>query len=405
MDRKLLVCYVPGLDQRLISDDSTPVIAKMLSTYPSAGIRTLPSTELVPTLLSGVYPHQNRVWQVSLRADQKRTISQRFADVLPDLVSTTAQCVRQKFNAEYDLATIPPRRRRDFLQHRFKYTRRAANPELLDAFNGYKTLFGTLGDDSCYRFTSDLSALGSLAQDVLASSLRLEFVEMYALDLYQHWHLDNKEGMREVLAETDRFVARLLKGRSGSGWTLVLLSDHGQEPVVGTIPLLQELRNLNVEQTEFSYFCELACCRLWFHTESARKRILSMLQELSNCRPLHFREMHEYDICFDDDSFGEYYLMAEPGYIFFPHDFYQPIANIYLGLSGNSQRNRLFNPVHRGNHGYLPHHPSEKGFLLFADETIELNREQISLIDFAPTVLKYLGTDVPPHMTGERLVQ
>lgn len=405
MDRRLLVCYVPGLDQRLISDDSTPVIAKMLRTYSSVGIRTIPSTELVPTLLSGVYPHQNRIWQVSLGADQERTIPQRLADALPDLVSTTAQCVRQKFNAEFDLATIPPRRRRDFVQHRFKYTRRAANPEMLDAFNGYKTLFGALGEDSRYRFTSDLAALGSLAKDVLASRLRLEFVEMYALDLYQHWHLDNKDGMQEVLAETDRFVARLLNGCRGSDRTLLLLSDHGQEPVVGTIPLFQELRKLGVEQTEFSYFCELACCRLWFHTEQARERILAMLQQLSNCRPLHFREMHEYDICFEDDSFGEYYLMAEPGYIFFPHDFYQPIANSYLGLSGHSQRSRLFNPVHRGNHGYLPQHPSEKGFLVFADEGVEPNREQMCLIDFAPTVLRYLGTEIPRHMTGESLVQ
>ncbi len=405
MDRKLLVCYVPGLDQRLISRDHTPVIEEMRSTYSPVEIRTIPSTELVPTLLSGVYPHQNKVWQVRLGANRERTMSQRIADTMPDLVSTTAQCIRQKFDSKFDLATIPPRRRRDFVQHRFKYTRRAANPEMLDTFNGYKTLFGALGEDSRYRFTSDLAALGSLAQDVLASPLRLEFVEMYALDLYQHWHLDNKEGMREVLAETDRFVERLLEGCKGSGRTLVLLSDHGQEPVVGTIPLLQELQKLGVDQADFSFFCELACCRLWFHTEKARERILAMLRNLSNCKPLHFREMHEYDVCFDDDSFGEYYLMAEPGYIFFPHDFYQPIANMYLGLLGHSQRNRLFNPVHRGNHGYLPHYPSEKGFLVFADEGIELTREQISLIDFAPTVLKYLGTGIPPHMTGERLVQ
>jgi hypothetical protein len=403
MGRKLLVCYVPGLDQRLISDTSTPTIAKLLSKYSPADIRTIPDTELVPTLLSGVFPHQNRIWQVSLDIARKRTMGQRIADVLPDLILTTAQCIRQKGDPEFDLATIPPRRRRNFVQHRFKYTRRAASPNLLDEFNGYRTLFGVLGEDSRYRFSSDFEDLEYLAQDLLASPLQCEFVEMYALDLYQHWHLDNQEGMRDALAMTDRFVERLNDGCDGSDRTLVLLSDHGQERVVGTIPLLQELRKSGIDQADYSFYCELACCRLWFHTEKARETILPMLRELPRCNALHFLEMHEYDICFDDDSFGEYYLLAEPGYIFFPHDFHHPIANLYLGLFGDSQSPRILNPIHRGNHGYLPQYPSEKGFLVFADDKIEPNRRQMSLIDLAPTMLEYLDAEIPAHMTGRSL--
>ena len=125
-----------------------------------------------------------------------------------------------------------------------------------------------------------------------------------------------------------------------------------------------------------------------------------MLEELPKCRPLHFRDMYKYDVCFEDDTFGEYYLMAEAGYIFFPHDFFHPIANLYLGLFGDSQRSRIKNPIHRGNHGYLPDNPSEKGTLVFADSAVEVNRESMSLIDFAPTILGYLDTDVPKHMTG-----
>ena len=393
MRRTLIVCYVPGLDRRLISDVSTPVIAEMLNRYSPVTIRTIPDTELVPTLLSGVYPHQNRIWQVSLDVREKRTLPQRMFDALPDLVSTTIQCIRQYLNPEFDLATIPPRRRRNFVQHRFKYTRRAASPETLEQFNGYKTLFGVLGKDSRYWFTSDFSTLGSLAEEVLANPLHLEFIEMYALDLYQHWHLDNKEGMRDALADTDRFVK-----------TLILLSDHGQQLVIGTIPLLQALRKSGVRQADYSYYCSLACCRFWFHTKQARERIISTLEQLTNCSLIHFRDMHEYALCFDDDSFGEYYLMAEAGYVFFPHDFYHPIANLYLGLLGHSQWSRVFNPVHRANHGYLPHYPSEKGFMIFADDDIEPNRDQMTLIDFSPTVLEYLGADIPAHMTGRSVV-
>lgn len=400
LKRRLLVCYVPGLDRRLISRSSTPAIAALMDAYSPVRIRTIPDTELVPTLLSGVYPHQNKIWQVSLDDARERTFTEQIVDALPNLVSTTAQCVRQKFDPEFDLATIPPRRRRRFVQHRFKYTRRAADPETLQEFGGYKTLFGMLGGESRYRFTSDFAVLPQLAEDVLSSSLCFEFVEMYALDLYQHWHLDDEDGLERALAATDQFVEILRDGCSRTGQTLIFLSDHGQERVIGTIPLLQQLHESGVPDAEYSYYCELACCRLWFHTERARETILAMLRALPKCTPLHFRDMHKYDICFDDDSFGEYYLMAEAGYIFFPHDFYHPIANLYLGLLGNSQRARILNPVHRGNHGYLPDNPSEEGVLVIAHDQMHADCESMSLIDFAPTMLSCIGTDIPDHMKG-----
>jgi len=171
-----------------------------------------------------------------------------------------------------------------------------------------------------------------------------------------------------------------------------------------TIPLVRTLRKSGVPQTEYSYYCELACARLWFHSERAHKVIVAKLQRLRNCRLLHFSEMHQYQVCFDDARFGEYYLMADAGSIFFPHDFYQPLANLYLGLFGHSQRSRIFNPVHRGNHGYLPHYPSERGFLVLADDGVKVNRKTMALIDFAPTMLDYLGAAIPAYMTGHSVL-
>jgi hypothetical protein len=403
-ERKLLVCYIPGLDKRRISDAVTPTILNLISEYSPVEIRTIPDTELVPTLLSGVYPHQNKIWQVSVDARRDPTVTQRMIDMLPNLITTTAQCIRQKFDPDFDLAAIPPRRRREFTQHCFKYTRRVATPEIMREFNGHKTLFGVLDEDARYRFTHRFDKLDSLARDILASSTRFEFLEMYALDLFQHWHLDNDLGMRDALRKTDSFVAKLRDGCARNGHTLVLLSDHGQELVTGTIPLVRMLRKSGVPQADYNYFCELACARLWFNSDQARAAIIPKLQRLRNCRLLHFSEMHQYDVCFDDARFGEYYLMADAGSVFFPHDFYQPLANIYLGLFGHSQRSRTLNPVHRGNHGYLPHYPSEKGFLVLADDGIKPNREHMSLIDFAPTMLTCLRAEIPAHMTGQSAV-
>ena len=404
IDRRLLVCYIPGLDKRRVSSEVTPTIAKMLRDYSSVEIQTLPNTELVPTLLSGVFPHQNRVWQVSCDPKTNRTALQRSVDILPDILTTTFQCIRQRFDADFDLAAIPPWRRRQFNQHRFKYTRRAAAPESLAEFNGYQTIFGALERNARYRFTHRFETLGSIATEILASALKLEFLEMYALDLFQHWHLDDAEQMSAALRQTDDFVACLLDGCHRTGQTLVLLSDHGQELVTHSIPLLSTLRKTDVPRMSYSFYCELACARFWFHTDLARKALLSTLGKIHNCRLLHFTELHEFDVSFDDASYGEYYLMADAGSIFFPHDFYQPLANLYLGVFGPSQRIRISNPVHRGNHGYLPHYPSEKGFLVIADREMRPTRDQMSLIDFAPTILNCVGVAKPLHMAGHSVL-
>ncbi|MEE8488334.1 MAG: alkaline phosphatase family protein [Gemmatimonadota bacterium] len=402
--RRVIVCYIPGLDTRRITADLTPEIAAMIDRYSSIEMSTLPSTDLVPTFMTGVYPHQHHSWQVSLNEHRDRTPIQRLIDVLPDLATTTVQCVRQKFNPEYDLATMPPRRRRELTQHRSKYIRRVKSHESLDKIEGYDSLLGLLEPDSHYGFIRSFDDLESLAQKLPAEAARLEILQMHALDHFQHWHLDNDAKMREALAMTDRFVGQLREGCARSGHTFVLLSDHGQELVTNTIPLVQTLQKSGVPQEEYSYFCELATARLWFHTDRARDTITARIRELSDCQLLHFSEMHQYHVCFEDDRFGEYYVLADAGSIYFPHDFYHPIAGLYLGLTGPLVRPRMFNPVHRGNHGYRPEYPSEKGFLMVADDDVKPAQETMTLIDFAPTMLAYLGAEIPSHMTGNNVL-
>src|SRR5881628_842569 len=103
------------------------------------------------------------------------------------------------------------------------------------------------------------------------------------------------------------------------------------------------------------------------------------------------------------DSYGELYLCADAGRIFFPHDFYQPLANAFLGLTEPMMRRRIFLPVHRGNHGYLPDRPSEKGYVVLLDSGYRVTRREAELIDFAPSVLTLLDHPKPATMKGSAL--
>lgn len=404
-NKRVLVCYIPGLDARRISQAATPAISALIDRYSSLEMTSLPGSDLAPVLLSGTYPHQNRIWQVSLNSRRERTLGQRLIDLLPDILTTTVGCAWQAFSAsDFDLAAVPPRRRRELILHRLTEVRRAASPELLDEFNGYPSLTGLLGGNSTYRFTLELNRLDEFVEELPDDSIRFDFLQNHSFDILQHWYIDDEAVLAGALARTDRLVASLRDKCARSGHTLVLLSDHGQAPVTKRIPLVQTLRNSGVPKDEYSYYCELPSARLWFHTDRARDTITPLIEQLPDCHLLHYREMHRYDVCFEDESFGEYYVMADPGSIFFPHDFWQPLANVYLAFFEPSQRCRLFNPTHRGNHGYLPHHPSEKGFMVVADDSVKPNRETMTVFDFAPTMLTYFGEDVPDYMSGENVL-
>jgi hypothetical protein len=399
----VIVCYVPGLDARRVDPSVTPYLAALRGQFPVVDIRTLPCTELVPTLLSGTWPHEHRVWQVSLRPEFRHARPPRLRDRLPDTLVTTAQCMRHFIDRTYDLPAIPARRLRRFDQHRFKYTRRETSTDGLAEFSGFPTIFGVLGSRSRYRFTKDFDSLSELARALPDSSRQLEFLEMYALDLMQHWHLDDAQRMGEALARTDRFVRDLHANCRRRGKRLVVLVDHGQERVVGKIPLVQTLRGSGIPEHEYSYFAELSAVRLWFHSERARRELPERIRALRHTTLFDWREMHRYNVCFEDDSFGEYYAFADAGWIFFPHDFYQPIGNVALGLMDWHQRRRALNPVHRGNHGYLPQNPSERGWMLVDDAALAARRTEGELIDVAPTLLSLAGARRPAHMKGAAL--
>ena len=149
MRSKLLVLYVPSLDRRLIGPKTAPYLNGCLTRCPPIELETHPSVELLPTLVTGVWPHQHRMWQVRLKPESKSTIHQRLIDLLPDRWTTTFQCVRHWFDPDYDVPTIEPRRRRRFELHRIKVQRRfggGATDSL--HHNGVQSLFSLLKGQS-----------------------------------------------------------------------------------------------------------------------------------------------------------------------------------------------------------------------------------------------------------------
>ena len=399
--KKLFVLYVCGLDLRRINPDITPFIAKSLESYPCVRITNYPSNDLVPTILTGTYPPEHGMWGVKLKSNPDKTLGTRLIDSLPDIVTTTFQCFAHALTNSYDLAAIPPRRRRLFDSMRTKYVRRTNSTRGLLRIGDVESCLGVLSTYQSRYLFSDTSDPSKKLLDHLASgTLKLEFLELYSLDRYQAWNLDRPDYIRRCYGRFDAFVKVLYEKCQHNDITLVLVSDHGHEAVKSSIDLKEELKKLAVPEDEYTFFTELYLTRFWFHTDRAREKIGAMLGALDGTTLLSHQDMHRYHLSFRDSQYGELFSVANPGYIFFPHDFHHPLANLYLGLTDSKQRRRLLDPRQRANHGYLPHHEVEKAFMIAFDEGYKSTKEEIELIDIAPSLLEMTGYEKPEYMKG-----
>lgn len=234
-----------------------------------------------------------------------------------------------------------------------------------------------------------------------ADGIRLDILQFHALDILGHWQLETPEDFRRYYGGTDELVRALHARCEADGRTLVLVSDHGQEQVRGSVDLRPWLRRLALPPEECLYYLQPIMLRFWCRTERARRAVADLLKALPHGTALAYRDLQRYQIVFDDPSYGEFYFIADPGYLFFPHDFYHPLVNLIFGLRNPAQRRRIRDPRQLAYHGYLSNHLSEQGFMAVLDADCRALAPEIDLADVAPSLLQLLGEPVPAFMHGQ----
>jgi hypothetical protein len=185
---------------------------------------------------------------------------------------------------------------------------------------------------------------------------------------------------------------------------LIILSDHGHQKITKSHDIFSLLDSLDIPDSEYTCFIEVSSARIWFHSDRARKQIPKALESLSGMELTPWQKMAVYGIPVSDGAYGELFVHLDPGHIFFPHDFYQPLANLFLGLTDRLQRSRLKDPRHRGNHGHLPHYDAEKSMMLVSDPGFVVSGSgPFDILDIAPSLLEIIGTPARAHLPGQAI--
>jgi len=300
---------------------------------------------------------------------------------------------------QFSLAAVPYWRRRRFDIFKTKYI--WEDSELKLSFNGVDIIFKIIGENNCnYTHETRSKKMISTRPKQFNKNKKLEVFDAHAIDIFTHWYINDEEKMSDLYKKVDDLIKDFHEECERRGITLMILSDHAQAKVEDTIDIVGKIDELGIKNNEITYYIEASKARFWFHSDSAREKMLDYLSGNSKGTLLHFEELYRYNIKFDNDGYGEYYFISNPGTIFFPNDFYHPIGNLYLALTNPEQRGRIKSPVYRGYHGHLPYNECEKGFVMLLDNDYKADRKEIEIIDIAPTILNLLGYDKPDSLKG-----
>ena len=398
MIERLMIIYIAAFDHRKVNNKFAPYLYELSEKYPMLKINTIPDSDLVTTLWTGCYPGEHGMWQVRLKKDSNLN-TKTPQDYLPDIISTTLQCFIHMFTGKFNLAAVPDWRRRRFDIFRSKYMKRDLKGYL--KFNETDSIFNIIGESKYnYIYSGKLYNFNHTQKKLFNEKNSLEVIESHGLDTITHWYIDDEEKMIDSYKKLDDFIKSVHTECQEKGITLMVIGDHGQDVVQDTINIVEKINELGIQKNEITYYIEASKARFWFHSDSAREKMLNYLSENEKGTLLHFEELHKYNIKFNDDSYGEYHFVLNPGTIFFPNDYYHPLGNLYLGLTNKQQRSRLLNPVYRGYHGYLPYNKSENGTFILLDDKYKTDKKEIESIDVAPTIIDLLGYEQPVSLKG-----
>jgi len=401
----LLVCYISGMDVRRLTPETTPYIANLLNSCPHSDFVNLPSNELFPTLVTGTNPATHGVWGVQHLRNKTNSPVDRVVDSLPDVLTTTYQCFRHLIDSSFDLAGIPPRRRRHLKLTRTKYKRRNKRPEALYEIGGMPTVLGLAGNGRArYSFSCSKNPVKEVLPDLCTNNDTLiEILELYSLDRHQQWNLDQPAETKRFYSVIDDFIEKLHQKCKQKNVSLMIMSDHGHEPIKDSVDICSKMKEIGLTENDISYFIEVSNARFWPHTDRASKLIIECLAGIDKGKLIRYDEMSTYNVPLTDDRYGEFFFYLDPGYIFFPHDFHHPLARLFLGLTDSMQKSRVRDPRHKGNHGHLHHFEAERSFMLLADKDFDLEATQVDILDVAPSILQIVGIDPPTTMSGRSI--
>jgi len=196
-----------------------------------------------------------------------------------------------------------------------------------------------------------------------------------------HDHGPLSEGALKAVETVDTAV-RTLWERLKEEYAFIIFADHGQEEVHTWVNLKTYLRKHGIETLRVS---SGGGVHVYLKNPHEAEDAFEILRRAPGVKAVFFREDLEHLNSFNS---GELIVSAKPGYWFCSH-------RMCKGIKGASH-------WVRGMHGSINEPVLKVPLILGGFDNAQL--EEPSLMDIAPTVLKFFGVEKPGGMVGRSLV-
>lgn len=163
----------------------------------------------------------------------------------------------------------------------------------------------------------------ALINEVRKGDIRFAFLYTAAMDGLLHRVTKDGKEVDEKIEWYSEQIHRVIEEieKSYDEYYFAALSDHGMTTLAGVVDVKACVEALGLTfGKDYAAVYDSTMVRIWFMNETAKSAILEALSKVPHSHILSEEEEAKYDINFEDNMYGDKYLLMDPGWQIEPCD-------------------------------------------------------------------------------------
>ncbi|MCD4664759.1 MAG: alkaline phosphatase family protein [Bacteroidales bacterium] len=396
--KRLIGIFVDALNPRFISKENTPFLYDLSQGNPAIELETLLgfSDAIDASIFTGTYPDTNDYWmkfqynpEQSIFKNIPITYPLKVLDFIPPSFSLIRSGINyamyhtiyKQFSKRYGYDGLASFNMPYKILHNFDFTLKKSlmgeNP-----FENIPTIFDLLRkNDKTFYYTHGIK------KDTLKMLRKSDLGIVYLSDADAAAQLFGVDCPRffNTLRNLDskiKFIFEKFKGDPDTNF--ILFSDHGMAKVDKILTFNKLLKNKEFNK-RYLLTLDGTMVRFWYFDADIKQEIQDILKGESYGHFLTKGEKTDLRINFAHNKYGDDIFLLDQGYSIFP--------NFFSWAKPEAM------------HSYHPSYKEQKGIVILCGKPFDdVSKTLARTVDLMPSMLNYLGMDVPNTIEGESLI-
>lgn len=169
----------------------------------------------------------------------------------------------------------------------------------------------------------EIENIEALIKEIKEGEIRFAFLYTAAMDSLLHMVTKDGKEIDEKLEWYSEQIHRVIDEvkKTYDDFYFAVLSDHGMTTLEGVVDVKRKVEGLGLKFGEdYVAVYDSTMGRFWFLNDRAEQRIVDILSQIPHARVLSEEDEKRYYIDFEDNMYGDKYLLMDPGWQIEPCD-------------------------------------------------------------------------------------